>query len=124
MIYRILADLTLLLHFAFVLFVVLGGLLVFRWPRIAWIHLPTAIWGVLIEVIGWTCPLTPLENHFRRLGGEAGYPGGFVERYIVSLLYPGGYTREVAVVLGLGVLGINLVIYALAWRRLRRRRGA
>lgn len=121
MIYRLLADLALLLHFGFILFVVLGGLLVLRWPRVAWVHIPTAIWGVLIEVIGWTCPLTPIENHFRRLGGEAGYAGGFLEHYIVPLIYPGGYTREVATVLGLGVLGINLAVYALVWRRWRRR---
>jgi hypothetical protein len=124
MLYRILADLTLLAHLAFVLFVVLGALLLFRWPRLVWVHAPMAMWGVLIELIGWTCPLTPLENYFRRLGGEAGYRGGFVEHYLLSLIYPGGYTRQVGVVLGLLVLGINAVLYALAWRRARRAHGA
>lgn len=122
MIYRLLADATLLVHFAYVLFVVLGGLLLFRWPGWAWLHVPAVIWAVLIELIGWTCPLTPLENHFRRLGGEAGYRGGFVAHYLLPLLYPSGYTRGVAVVLGVGVFVINLVIYTLVWRRRRRGR--
>ncbi|HVS04348.1 MAG TPA: DUF2784 domain-containing protein, partial [Thermoanaerobaculia bacterium] len=74
-----LADATVVLHFLFVVFVVLGGLLVLRWPRLAWVHLPVAAWGVLIEWVGWICPLTPLENRLRALGGEAGYAGGFVE---------------------------------------------
>lgn len=124
MIYRTLADLTLLAHFAFVLFVVLGGLLLFRCPRLAWVHVPLAMWGILVELAGWTCPLTPLENHFRRLGGEVGYHEGFVEHYVVSLLYPRGYTRPVGVVLGLAVLGINLVVYTLAWHHRRRAQGS
>jgi hypothetical protein len=120
--YRLLADAVLVVHLAFVLFVVLGGLLVLRWPRIVWVHLPAVAWGALIELAGWICPLTPLENHWRRLGGEAGYQGGFVETYVLAALYPEGLTREVQVVLGLLVLAVNGVVYALWWRR--RRRGA
>lgn len=120
MAYRVLADITLTLHLAFVLFVVFGGLLALRWPRVAWVHIPTAIYGVLIEFIGWTCPLTPIENHFRRLGGEAGYAGSFIERYFVSLIYPGGLTRAGFMLLGLLALLVNAVIYAFVYRRARR----
>lgn len=120
MVYRVLADITLTLHLAFVLFVVFGGLLALRWPRVAWVHVPTAIYGVLIEFIGWTCPLTPIENHFRRLGGEAGYAGSFIERYFVSLIYPGGLTRAGFMLLGLLALLVNAVIYAFVYRRARR----
>src|ERR687889_2933712 len=91
--YRALADAVLVLHLAFVLFVVLGGLLVLRWPRLAWLHLPAAIWGVLIEFAGFVCPLTPLEVGLRRLGGEAGYEGGFIEHYLTGALYPAGLNR-------------------------------
>jgi hypothetical protein len=91
--YRLLADLVVVVHLGFVAFVVAGGLLVLRWPRLAWAHLPCAVWGALIEFAGWVCPLTPLENDLRRLGGEAGYEGGFVERYLTSVLYPHGLTR-------------------------------
>jgi Protein of Unknown function (DUF2784) len=120
LIYRALADLILALHLAFVLFVVLGGLLVLRWPRTAWLHIPAAIWGVLIEYTGWICPLTPLENSFRARGGEAGYSGGFIEHYIQPLLYPAGLTRSTQVVLGSVVLLLNLAAYAIALSRVRR----
>lgn len=111
MLYRALADVTLTVHLAFVVFVVAGGVLVLRWPRLAWAHLPAAAWGVLIMFGGWICPLTPLENTFRRLGGEAGYPGGFVEHYLLPVLYPQGITREVQVALGIAVLALNLAVY-------------
>lgn len=120
--YRLLADLVVVLHFGFVLFVVLGGLLVLRWPKLVWVHVPAAVWGALIEFAGWVCPLTPLENHFRRLGGEAGYEGGFVERYIMALLYPAGLTPTMQIVLGLIVIGVNLAVYTFVWRRARRRK--
>jgi len=122
MVYRLLADLTLAVHFAFILFVVFGGLLVARWPRLAWLHVPAAVYGALIEFVGWTCPLTPLENHFRRLGGEAGYRGGFIEHYLLPLIYPERMTRAVGVVLGLGVVVLNLAIYGWILRRARRGR--
>jgi hypothetical protein len=117
-VYRALADTVVLLHLAFVLFVVLGGLLVLRWPRMAWAHLPAAVWGAAIEFGGWICPLTYLENHLRLLGGGAAYRGGFVDRYILHILYPQGLTRGTQVVLGLVVLAINGYVYSrLAARR-------
>ena len=113
MIYRALADLVLVVHLTFVLFVVLGGLLVLRWPRAAWLHIPAAIWGVMIEYTGWICPLTPLENSFRARGGEMGYSGGFIEHYIQPLLYPAGLTRGTQIVLGSFVLLLNLGAYGI-----------
>jgi hypothetical protein len=121
MLYRLGADAVLLLHFGFVLFVVLGGLLALRWPRAAWVHLPAAVWGAGIELLAGICPLTPLENRLRRLGGEAGYPGGFVEHYVVGTLYPGALTRGMQLGLGLAVVAVNVAVYAWAWRRARRR---
>jgi hypothetical protein len=112
LIYRALADLVLVVHLAFVVFVVLGGLLVLRWPRLAWPHVPAAIWGVLIEYMGWICPLTPLENSLRMRGGEAGYSGGFIQHYIQPLLYPAGLTRTTQIVLGSVALILNLTVYA------------
>lgn len=119
MVVGILADLTVLLHFAFILFVVAGALLVLRWPRAAWVHLPAAAWGASIEFFGWMCPLTPLENALRRAGGAEGYPGGFIERYLLPIIYPGELTRELQLVLGSGVILINVGLYAVAWRRHR-----
>jgi hypothetical protein len=119
--YRLLADLVAAVHLAFVVGVVLGGLLVLRRPRLAWLHVPVAVWGAAIELGGWVCPLTPLENRLRRLGGEAGYESDFVERYVLALLYPSGLTRTHQVVLGLAVLALNAAVYAWAWRRRRAR---
>lgn len=116
--YRLLADLTVVAHGLFIVFVVLGGLLVLRWPRVAWVHVPCAIWGVLIEITGWICPLTPLENRFRRLAGEGGYGGGFIETYLLPLIYPGGLTREVQLVMGGLVVVVNASVYG--WIVLRR----
>ena len=117
MIYRLLADLVLVVHFAFVLFVIFGGLLVIRRPKLAWLHLPAAIWGSWIEFSGRICPLTPLENHFRMLGGQAGYEGGFIEHYVTAIIYPQGLTRSVQIALGVVVVGINVLVYAVIWRR-------
>ncbi|MFS8976560.1 DUF2784 domain-containing protein [Cupriavidus necator] len=114
-----LADLVVVAHGLFILFVVAGGLLVLRWPRVAWLHLPAAAWGVLIEWFGWICPLTPLENTLRKAAGQAGYSGGFVERYLLPLIYPPGLTPAVQLWLGLVVLVVNVAIYALWWRRRR-----
>ncbi len=116
MIYRLLADGVLLLHLAFILFVVLGGFLTWRHPRLAWLHLPCAAWGAFVEFTGWDCPLTPLENHLRQMGGTAGYLGGFIEYYLSSLIYPEALTRELQFTLGLGVVGINVAAYALRHR--------
>jgi hypothetical protein len=118
----ILADAVLVLHAAFVLWVVLGGLAVWRWPRMAWLHLPAAAWGVWIELAGGTCPLTPLEQRLRAAAGEAGYSGGFIEHYLGMLLYPVGLTRELQWALGALLAALNLVVYAvLLWRRKLRR---
>lgn len=116
MLYSLLADAVLLLHFAFILFVVLGGLLLHRFPRMIWAHVPAVAWGVLIEFAGWICPLTPLENHLRRLGGAAGYSGSFVEHYLLPMIYPDSLTRETQWILGLGVVVANAIIYAF-WLR-------
>jgi hypothetical protein len=120
--FRGLADLVLLVHLMFVVFVVVGGLLVLRWPRLAWVHVPVALYGALIEFVGFICPLTPLEIWLRRRGGEAGYEGGFVEHYVTAALYPSGLTREIQIAIGVGVLVLNAVVYGIVVRRHRSRR--
>lgn len=123
MIHRLLADAVVVLHFGFILFVAAGGLLVLRWPRLMWLHLPAAGWGSLIEFFGWICPLTPLENRLRVLGGEAGYPGGFIETYLTPAIYPEGLTYRHQVLLGIAVVAVNSLFYGiLARRRWVRRR--
>lgn len=117
MFYRIAADLVVLVHFAFVLFVALGGFLVIRWNGLAWVHLPVAIYGAVIEFIGFLCPLTPLENWLRRKGGQAGYDGGFVETYLMKILYPDGLTRRVEITLGIIVIVLNVIAYGIAIKR-------
>lgn len=117
MIYRALADALVVLHLGFVVFVVLGGLLALRWPRVAWVHVPAAVWGALVELTGWICPLTPWEQSLRRLGGEAGYTGGFVAHYLLPVLYPAGLTPSVQTALGLFVAALNVAIYATVLRR-------
>ena len=112
MIWGRLAAAVLLLHAAFVAFVMLGGLLVLRWPRLAWLHLPCAAWGALIELAGWICPLTPLEIALRARGGAAGYAGGFVEHYVTAVIYPAGMTRTTQVLFGVLVLAVNALVYA------------
>jgi hypothetical protein len=112
-----LPDLIVVVHFAFVLFVVLGGLLVLRWPRLAYLHVPAAVWGVLIEFAGWICPLTPLEKTLRGNTGGAGYEGGFIEHYILPVLYPSALTRSIQLILGTLVLVLNLAIYSYLLRR-------
>jgi hypothetical protein len=114
---RLPADFVVLVHFAFVTFVVLGGLLVLRWPRLAYLHLPAALWGAFIELAGGICPLTPLENSLRARAGLPGYEGGFIEHYILPVLYPSALTREIQIVLGLVVIGINAAIYVRVFGR-------
>jgi len=116
------ADFIVLVHFAFVLFVALGGLLAVRWPRAIWFHIPAVLWGVLIEFSGEICPLTPLENHFRRQQGQPGYDGDFIARHLLPVLYPDGLTRRDQVLLGAFALAINIVIYAFIFLRHRRSR--
>lgn len=112
MFYRLLADTVLALHFAFVAFALLGGLLVLRRPRVAWLHLPTLLWGIIVQWADWICPLTPLENHLRVLGGEAGYAGGFIQHYLMPLLYPDNLTLDLRIILGAVLLIVNVAVYA------------
>ena len=111
MTYRILADAVLVLHLAFIAFVMLGGLAVLRWPRLAWLHLPAVLWAAGIAFTGGYCPLTPLENRLRDAGGEEGYAVSFIEQYLTALIYPDGLTREVQIVLGCLVIAVNLAVY-------------
>ena len=122
--YRLAADAVLLGHLAFVSFVVLGGLLALRWPRLAWVHVPAAVWGALVEFTGWVCPLTPLEVTLRRAAGDAGYAGGFVEHYLLAALYPDGLTRTTQLTLGLAVVVLNVAIYIVLLLRARSRSAA
>ena len=118
------ADAVLLLHGLFIAFVVGGAALLWRWPGVAWLHLPAAIWGAYAELSGTLCPLTPLENRLRRLAGERGYDSGFIEHYLLPLIYPEGLTRETQWWLGAGVVLLNGLLYGLwAWSRHRRKRG-
>ena len=109
--YRTGADFVLLLHVSFVLFVIAGGLLLLKWRGLVWIHLPAVVWGVLVELTGWICPLTPLENHLRGLAGESLAEDDFVGRHLPSLLYPAALTREIQLLLGILVLLVNLALY-------------
>ena len=119
-----LADLVVVLHAAFVVFVAVGGLLVLKAPRLAWLHLPAVAWGVGIEWSGSICPLTPIEVWLRQQAGEVGYQGDFVDQYVMSWLYPDGLTRELQIGLGVSVLMLNLIVYgyAIRARRFRVRR--
>jgi hypothetical protein len=123
MAYRALADAVLVLHFTFIAFVALGGLLVLRWPAIAWLHVPAVAWGAYVIIAGEICPLTPLEVALRIRGGEPGYEHSFIEQYLLPLVYPdavqGPAGRGLQVALGVAVVVINAAAYALAWRRLR-----
>jgi hypothetical protein len=111
-IYSVLADLVVWTHLVFVGFVVLGGLLVMKWPRLIWIHLPAVMWGVIIELCGWSCPLTPLENWLRSKGRGEGYHSDFVAQYLLPMLYPQGLTRQSQIVLGALVVAVNVAIYS------------
>ena len=105
------ADLLVVLHLAFICFVVLGGLLVLKWPWMALMHIPAAVWGALVEFQGWWCPLTPLEQRLRAAAGEAGYSGSFIEHYLLPIIYPADLTRDLQLQLGLFVVTINAAIY-------------
>ncbi len=122
MLYRALADLVALTHLAFIVFAVLGGLFTLRWRWAPCVHLPAAAWGAAIEFFGWFCPLTPLENSLRRASGSAGYPGGFIEHYLLPVLYPAELTREIQLFFGCAVVVVNLAIYFAVWRWLRSRK--
>jgi len=123
MLYRVAADGVLVLHFAFVLFALLGGLVVLRVPGFAWLHLPAVAWGAFVEFSGRICPLTPLEVALRQAAGDAGYAGDFLEHYIVAILYPDGVTRGLQILFGAAALLVNVAIYAAVLRRSYLRRG-
>lgn len=117
--YRAAADALVVFHLGFILFVMLGALLAFRWPRVAWLHLPCAVWGAWVELAGWVCPLTPLEVELRRKAGLEGYSGGFIENYVLPVVYPDALTRAAQLVLGIAVLALNAFLYWRLWRRSR-----
>jgi hypothetical protein len=119
---RLVADALVIVHLAFIVFVVAGGLLVLWRRGVAILHLPAVAWGAWAEFTGAICPLTPLENAQRRAAGEAGYGGGFVEHYLIPLIYPQGLTPRAQLVLGIFVVAVNVAIYAHVWRRSRRTR--
>lgn len=116
MTYSIAATAIAVLHLLFILFVFLGAFLVLRWPKLMWLHLPAAAWGVLIEFFGWWCPLTKWENHLLRQAGRAGYDSGFVAHYIMPIIYPPGLTRELEIAIGVFVLVLNAAIYMRVFR--------
>ncbi|MDX1334768.1 MAG: DUF2784 domain-containing protein [Gammaproteobacteria bacterium] len=122
MLTSIAADLLVTLHLLFIIFVLLGGLLVARWHWIALLHIPAAIWGALIEYQGWICPLTPMEQQLRKAAGEAGYEGGFVEHYILPIIYPDFLSREIQIGMGTVVIIFNLLVYAWVIYRLKERK--
>lgn len=110
--FQLLADFVLLLHLAFVAFAAFGGLLVLRRPKLLWLHLPALLWGVLVQWADWICPLTPLENSLRLRGGGDVYAGGFIERFVVHILYPDNLTLELRYLLALILIAVNVAVYA------------
>ncbi|SFW16032.1 Protein of Unknown function [Pseudomonas sp. NFACC19-2] len=117
MLWRMAADALVLVHLSFILFVLLGGLLLLRWPRLIWLHPPVVAWGIVVECLHLGCPLTPWENQLRRMAGQAGYDGGFIEHYLIPLIYPAGLTPQIQIGLGAIVVLVNLAVYAwLTWR--------
>ncbi len=113
MLERIIADFLVFIHLTFICFVLFGGILVLRWKWVSIVHLPAVAWGALIELEGWICPLTPLEQHYRGLAGQSGYTGGFIEHYLIPIIYPNGLTRPIQIGIGIVVIAINLSIYCL-----------
>jgi len=119
---RIAADFLVVLHLGFIAFVLIGGLFVLRWRWVLYLHVPAAVWGTLIEFLGWRCPLTPLEQYFRQLNGLS-YHGGFMNHYILPLVYPAGLTRQMQIFCGISVVVINGVIYGCLIARHMRSKG-
>ena len=115
--YNVLADVIVVIHFLFILFVVFGGLLVIRWPKLAFVHLPAAVWGVTVEIFGWICPLTPLENRFRDLAGNMSYHGDFILRYLVPVIYPENLTTSIQKIISALVIIVNVIFYTVAIRK-------
>jgi Protein of Unknown function (DUF2784) len=119
--YQFLADMVLLAHLVFVVFVLLGGLLLLRWPRLIWLHIPAMMWTVFVEVTAWVCPLTPLENYFRELAGGNVYQGEFIARYLLPLFYPAGLTPAIQLLLAGVVIVFNTIIYTVMIRVRKRK---
>lgn len=117
MTHRLLADATVAFHLVFIAFVVVGGFLVLRRPWVAWLHLPAVAWVAWLELTGAICPLTPLENTLRTRAGEAGYAGGFIDHYLIPIIYPPGLTSQTQTLLGIAVIVLNAIVYLRAWRR-------
>lgn len=118
--FSIAAELIVILHLGFIIFVVIGALLVLKWRWVIFVHIPAAVWGALIEFHGWGCPLTPLEKSLRAAAGQAGYPEGFIDHYLLPIIYPGSLTRELQITFGLIVIAVNLAIYG--WVIVKRKR--
>jgi len=116
--YQLAADLLVLIHLAFIVFVVAGGFTLLKWPRLVLLHIPAVVWGAIVEIKGWLCPLTPWENSLRHLAGQEGYSQGFIEHYIVPLIYPAQLTRDIQITMGLTVVAINLCVYSFIVYRL------
>ena len=115
--HQLLADLVLVVHLAFVVFVLCGGLLVSRWRWITWLHLPAALWAAIVEFTGWICPLTPLENWLRAQGGKNSFNSDFIAQYLLPILYPGNLTRGLQLLLGTVVVVLNAAVYWWLWHR-------
>ena len=122
MIYSFLADLLVVFHLVFILYVMAGALLIFKWPKTLWLHLPACFWGMTVEFTGWICPLTPWEIRLRGLAGEEGYTESFIEHYLIPIIYPIGLTREIQMVLGGTVLIVNLSLYTLILIKRKKRK--
>lgn len=112
MFYSVLADVVVLLHFGFILFATFGALLIVRWPRLIWLHLPAVVWALTIEVYGGVCPLTPLENWLNQIGGDDGYNESFIQHYLVAVIYPDHMTKTTAYLLATVLVFINIAIYS------------
>jgi hypothetical protein len=119
MLFRLAADAVVLAHLVFIIFVLCGGFLAWRWRKLALVHIPTAVWGALIEFAGWICPLTPLENKLRVLAGDVGYGGGFIDHYLIPIIYPTGLTVGAQLTIGTFVLLLNAFVYTVYFRRRR-----
>ena len=122
MIFRIIASILVLIHGLFILYVLFGAFLNFKWPKMIWIHLPMVIWGALVEYMHWICPLTPLENYFRQKARTGVYEGDFIDQYIIPLIYPENLTPQFQVVFGSLVIVLNLIVYGFFWYHIRRKK--
>ena len=120
MLYQLAVNVIILLHFAFIVFVIIGGLLVFKWRWLIWLHIPASIWASLIAMVGWICPLTPVENMLRHAAGGEIYTDGFIERYLVPVIYPSGLNREIFIAMGISVIVINVIIYTILFLKCKR----